>query len=125
MTDLGKERVNSRNGLIFSGARDRLAWLLCASTVIIMTRVQQRTIQALYFLSISLFLFLFPSVCSFVRLIIIRARRLTPQSCLDANESRALHRKWERASRVPKRSAAIIEIFRRLYHRQRRSHRFR
>jgi len=126
-----KDRDGSRKGAcqferrshLFRSPRNHLARALYASTVIIMTRVQQARLQAASLLplppslplSLSLWLFVCRSVCSFVRLIIIRARRLTPRSCpvSELLTSRALGRKWERASRVPKRSAAIIEIIRR------------
>jgi len=103
-----KDRDGSRKGACQFERRSHLfrcpessRAALYASTVIIMTRVQQAGVQAgsLFLapppppppphpprslslsLSLSLWLFVCRSVCSFVRLIIIRARRLTPRSC--------------------------------------------
>jgi len=78
VTDLKKERVNSEDGLFFSGTRDRLARLLREHCNYYDACTTENSVSAFSF-SLS---FAF-SRYSFVWLIIIRARRLTLRSRLD------------------------------------------
>lgn len=79
MTDLEKKRVNSEDGLFFSGAWDRFAQLLRGHyNYYDAYNTTENSVS-----SFSLSLSLSHSHYSFVRLIIIRARRLILRSRLD------------------------------------------